>query len=580
MKESSIDALIIGAGPSGLMAATALKRAGVDVRIIDKRSHGISAGQADGIQPRTAEILQTYGLANELFRQGCQLRVTAFYDPSTEGDTIDLSGRVPTVTAPTARYPHITTLHQAAVENIFQDAMRSMGLEVERSLAPTSLEIVEERSNDPKAHAVKVHLASADSPHTTPLEVVNARFVIGTDGAHSWTRKTLGLVLEGEQTDIHWGVIDFVPDTDFPDIRNHCIGHTQHGSFLVIPREGDLVRFYVQLDKEALDLDEAGDFDRSKMSPEKLLETARLRLRPYYLNLKDAEAGFHWWTVYRIGQRVANKYGMHERVFLAGDATHTHSPKAGQGMNAGICDAHNLAWKIAQVLHGHADLDLLKTYELERRTFAQSLIAFDKEYATLFSTAGITHDEFLRAHSSFSPFISGMDFTYPPSTITRMTHQEYASGLIIGRPVSPNVFSRMADARPVNIHDMLPANGKFKVVVFAGDYTRSTYTTDVGQSAEGLTALLAKYGMDVVTILAGKQDPECVLPLPPVLRPHWSSVLVDNTDANGRSASEEYGIDPSRGAVVSVRPDSHVGAVVPLQHAGGLIDYFDAFLRL
>ncbi|KAL1678880.1 FAD binding domain-containing protein [Schizophyllum commune] len=535
MKESSIDALIIGAGPSGLMAATALKRAGVDVRIIDKRSHGISAGQADGIQPRTAEILQTYGLANELFRQGCQLRVTAFYDPSTEGDTIDLSGRVPTVTAPTARYPHITTLHQAAVENIFQDAMRSMGVEVERSLAPTSLEVVEERSNDPKAYAVKVHLASADSPHTTPLEVVSARFVIGTDGAHSWTRKTLGLVLEGEQTDIYWGVIDFVPDTDFPDIRNHCIGHTKHGSFLVIPREGDL---------EALDLDEAGDFDRSKMSPEKLLETARLRLRPYYLDLKDPEAGFHWWTIYRIGQRVANKYGMHERVFLAGDATHTHSPKAGQGMNAGICDAHNL------------DLDLLKTYELERRTFAQSLIAFDKEYATLFSTAGITHDEFLRAHSSFSPFISGMDFTYP-STITRQAHQDYASGLIIGRPVPPYVFSRVADARPVNTHDMLPANGKFKVIVFAGDYTRSTYTTDVGQSAEGLTALLAKYGritasraMEVVTILAGKQDPGCVLPLPPVLRPHWSSVLVDNTDANGRSASEVYGVDPLRGAVV------------------------------
>ena len=110
-------------------------------------------------------------------------------------------------------------------------------------------------------------------------------------GARSWTRKAVGIILEGEQTDLYWGVIDFVADTDFPDIRNQCMIHTQYGSILVIPREGNLVRIrqshrrvltytmsgrqvrlYVQMDKEALELDEAGDFDRTKMSPEKLLE--------------------------------------------------------------------------------------------------------------------------------------------------------------------------------------------------------------------------------------------------------------------------------------------------------------------
>ncbi|KAI5895588.1 uncharacterized protein SCHCODRAFT_02619840 [Schizophyllum commune H4-8] len=590
MRGSSIDVLIIGAGPSGLMAATALKRAGIDVRIVDKRPQGILAGQADGIQPRTSEILQTYGLADELFRQGCQLRVTAFFNPSTESDGIELSGRMPTVTAPDARYPYILTLHQAAIEKIFQDAMRSMGVEVERSVVPTSLDIVEESMKESEAYAVKVCLASADSADVIPNEVVSARFVIGTDGARSWTRKALGIILEGEQTDLYWGVIDFVADTDFPDIRNQCMIHTHYGSILVIPREGDLVRLYVQMNKEVLDLDEAGDFNRSKMSPEQLLEAARLRFRPYYLNLKDPEAGYHWWTIYRIGQRVANKYGVHERVFLAGDATHTHSPKAGQGMNAGICDAHNLAWKIAQVLHGHADLSLLKTYELERRTFAQSLIAFDKEYATLFSTAGITHEEFLRAHSSFSPFISGMDFTYPTSAITRQTHQDYAKGLIIGRPVPPHAFLRVADARPVNIQDMLPANGKFKILVFAGEYSRADFLADLQQFAEGLVNLLAKYGgasdsrlMDMATVLAGKQDPACLLQIPSTLRPHWAQVVVDDdVDVHGHSAGggyKKFGIESSRGAAVVVRPDSFVGAVAPLQGINALTEYFDCFWK-
>ena len=138
---------------------------------------------------------------------------------------------------------------------------------------------------DPHPQVVLRHI------NTGETELVHARYVVGADGAHSWVRKTLGIVLDGEQTNYTWGVVDCVPDTDFPDIRNQCMIHTQYGSILVIPREGDLVRIrqshrrvltytmsgrqvrlYVQMDKEALELDEAGDFDRTKMSPEKLLE--------------------------------------------------------------------------------------------------------------------------------------------------------------------------------------------------------------------------------------------------------------------------------------------------------------------
>ncbi|KAL1692724.1 FAD binding domain-containing protein [Schizophyllum commune] len=548
IKESHTDVLIIGAGPTGLMAATALKRAGVDVRIVDKKPHGVTAGQADGLQPRTLEILQTYGLADDLLRQGAQIRVSAFYNPSATGDGIELTSRTPSMAAANsdARYPYSVNLHQGLIEENFQRAMRAMGVEVERATVPMSIEISEDEGllRDPEAYAVKVHLAHALPTSATASSIVHARFVLGADGARSWTRKALGLVLEGELTDLYWGVIDFVPETNFPDVRNFCALHTHHGSLMLIPREADMVRIYVQLDKDALDLDEKGDVNREKMSPEGLLQVAKLCLQPFHIDLKHPDAGYHWWTIYRIGQRVANQFDVHNRVFLAGDATHTHSPKAGQGMNAGMGDAHNLAWKIAQVLKGHANMALLKTYGFERRQYAQDLIAFDKMYAKMFSgrppsnanATGVTHDEFYRMYKSSSSFTSGISITYAPSMITRTSHGECASSITVGARFPPHVFVRAADAMPVNIHDLLPANGRFKVIIFAGDYARPTFATDLQQLAEGLTALVAKYGritasesLDIVTVLAGKQDPGCILLLPSVLRPHWSSVLVNDT---------------------------------------------------
>ena len=186
-------------------------------------------------------------------------------------------------------------------------------------------------------------------------------------------------------------------------------------------------------------------------------------------------------------------------------------------------------------------------YELERRTYAQSLISFDKEYAKLFSTVGVAHEEFMRyvcmsfspdcaittsvasAHRAYSPFISGIDFTYPQSSITLNAHQDYAFGVVVGRPLPPHVFLRVADARPINIQDMVPANGRFKILVFAGEYTRPNFSTDLQAYADELVSMFSKHGgsgkpmaMDVVTIMSGKQDPACLLHVPSALRPHWA----------------------------------------------------------
>ncbi|TRM69607.1 FAD binding domain-containing protein [Schizophyllum amplum] len=595
-QESFVDVLIIGAGPSGLMAANALRHAGVNVRIVDKRATGVAAGQADGMMPRSLEILQSYDLGKDIFEIGTQVHLAAFYNPSKQGDGIELTRRVPNCTIASARYPFGLTLHQGDVEKIFERSMSSMGMCIERPLAPTSIVVSQDDSvlHDPSAYAVKVHLKQPDSEsEDEAAEVVNARFVIGTDGARSWTRKALGVALEGAQTDYYWGVIDFVPETDFPDTRNYVAIHTHTGSLMVIPRENDMVRIYVQLDKNALEMDEMGNVDRTKMSADRLLEIAKASFHPFKLDMKDRNEGFKWWTIYRIGQRVASNFSVHERVFLGGDATHTHSPKAAQGMNASMGDTHNLAWKIAQVVHGQADMSLLKTYEFERRQFAQDLILFDKTYATLFcgkplseiNTDGITHEELYQAYQTFGGFTSGIGICYAPSAITCTSNQGFATGLPVGQRVPPHVFVRMADALAVEIQDMLPANARFKILLFTGDHTRDNYTDDIQHFADTLGDVLTRYqkgrSPDIVTILAGDKDPARILSLPPILRPHWSRVLVDDVDAHRRHPGggyEKYGIDPSRGAVVVVRPDAYVGAIAPLQEGGVLKGYFDGFL--
>ena len=115
-------------------------------------------------------------------------------------------------------------------------------------------------------------------------------------GAHSWVRKTLSIGLDGEQTDYIWGVVDMVPETDFPDIRNRTAVHSNNGSCMVIPREGDLVRLYIQLaDRDVVD-PATGRVDKSKMGPEQLLDVAKKSFAPFQIS--NADGHFDWWTLY------------------------------------------------------------------------------------------------------------------------------------------------------------------------------------------------------------------------------------------------------------------------------------------
>lgn len=363
VKESSVDVLIIGAGPAGLMMAAWMAKCGISTRIVDKRSTKVFNGQADGLQCRTLEIMDSLGFGHRAWRESNHVLEFCMWNPDEAG-LLRRSDRMADTVPGLSRFQQ-SVLQQGRIERFFLDEIEQCSdIRVERAVLPTSLEIDEAAVDDPEAYPITVALRHLTEEEATPAqvtsatkdgqavkdglyrsnlakddtedllaasklnekanteEIVRAKYVLGSDGAHSWTRKQIGLALEGESTDYIWGVLDIVPITDFPDIRMRCAIHSANsGSIMIIPRENKLVRVYVQLTKTAKTGDEAGSrADRSNISPESILAEAQKILAPYKISYKTID----WWTAYQIGQRVGTQFSVHERVFLAGDAVHTH----------------------------------------------------------------------------------------------------------------------------------------------------------------------------------------------------------------------------------------------------------------
>lgn len=359
--ESNVDVLIIGAGPAGLMMATWMAKCGINARIVDKRGTKIFNGQADGLQCRTLEILDSLGFGHRAWREANHMLEICLWNPDENG-TIRRSDRIADTIPGLSRFQQVV-LHQGRIERFFLDAIsEASDIQVERGVMPSSLKIDESLLKDDAAYPITVTLRHLSEEEATPKqsststngqavqdglfrsnlakddtqdlldasklsakanseEVVHAKYVVGADGAHSWTRNQIGLKLEGDSTDYIWGVLDIVPITDFPDIRMRCAIHSANcGSIMVIPRENKLVRLYIQLTTTEKTGDNSARADRSKINPQMILESAQRILAPYKITYRKLD----WWTAYQIGQRVGTSFSAHERVFLAGDAVHTH----------------------------------------------------------------------------------------------------------------------------------------------------------------------------------------------------------------------------------------------------------------
>src|SRR5215470_13939486 len=378
---SEVDVLIIGCGPAGLtLAAQLAVFPDINAQIIDQKSGPLLLGQADGIACRTMEMFEAFGFSERVMKEACWINETTFWKPDDiSPEKIVRSARIQDVEDGLSEFPHVV-LNQARVHDFYLEMMRNSANQLEphysRRLLDLHIDSSGSSAREPPSYPVAVRLERIDPAHEGQVETVKARYVVGGDGARSTVRQCLGRALRGDSANQAWGVMDVLGVTDFPDVRMKCLVQSAHeGNILLIPREGSyLFRIYVELDK----LKANERVSSQKITIERLITAAQRILRPFTLDVKEVP----WWSIYEIGQRLCDKFddvpddetgNRQPRVFIAGDACHTHSPKAGQGMNVSMQDTFNLGWKLASVLQGRSEPDLLHIYSAERRAVALEL---------------------------------------------------------------------------------------------------------------------------------------------------------------------------------------------------------------
>jgi phenol 2-monooxygenase len=602
-----VDVLIVGCGPAGLTLAAQLA-AFPDIKtcIVEQKPGRLLLGQADGIACRTMEMFHAYGFSERVAKEACWISETTFWKPDEKRpENIVRSGRVQDVEDGLSEFPHVV-LNQARVHDCFLDVMRKSPAKLEPHYARRLLDLQTEPAARFDDHAVTVRFSRVGA-HEGQIETVKARYVVGCDGARSTVRKAIGRELHGDSANHAWGVMDVLAVTDFPDIRLKTLIQSAHdGSLLVIPREGGyLVRLYVELSK----LEVGERVANRNITSDDLIARARRILKPYSLDVKEIP----WWSVYEIGQRLTDKFDdvpddeiatRLPSVFIAGDACHTHSPKAGQGMNVSMQDAFNLGWKLASVLRKRCAPKLLHSYSAERQAVAKELIDFDREWAAILASAkgdgeGFDPAETQRYFVQHGRYTAGTATHYRPSIITGgPSHQQLARGFSIGTRFHSAPVIRLADAKPVHLGHAVKADGRFRIFAFAGrgdpaapDSGIRALCSFLSETRESPVRRYTPVDADIDSVIdvravfqQGHRE-LAIEAMPALLLPQKGRYGLRDYEkmfcpdlGGGHDVFTMRGIDRELGCMVVVRPDQYVAHVLPLDGHKELAAFFDGFM--
>jgi phenol 2-monooxygenase len=600
------DVLIVGCGPAGLILASQLARfPEIKTVVVDRRDVPLQVGQADGVACRTVEMFEAFGLASRLVDEAYWVNEVCFWQPDPEDRTrIKRSGRVRDTDAGLSEFPHVIVNQARMLAYLLEHMERSSsrltpfyGLHASGVTIDTSTE-----AEYPVTVTLR-HLQSGEETGNT--STIRARYVIGCDGARSAVRTAIGRELVGDTTNASWGVMDVLTSTDFPDIRLKCtIQSADSGTIVLIPREGGyLSRVYVELgrDREHKML-QSGD-----VTLEQLTTVANRILHPYTLEVRDVG----WWSVYEVGQRLCDKFDdvpndamdtRLPRVFIAGDACHTHSAKAGQGMNVSMADAFNLGWKLAAVLRKTARPELLHTYSEERQRIARELIDFDEEWSRMLSmpprrpgetdTEGVDTEEFQRYFIQHARYTAGVAAKYSPSMITGAARfQHLAEGFPVGMRFHSAPVIRLADAKPVQLGHAARADGAWRLYIF-GD---GCDPAKPDSKARALCEFLRSDASPLTRFTPPGDDPDSVIDvravfqqshhelsisiMPPVLLPRkgrFNLVDYEKIFCSGPDVADVFDlrkVNRAAGCMILVRPDQYVSDVFPLE-AHEMLDEF------
>ena len=591
-----MDVLIVGTGPAAAVVAAQLSCfPSIDARAIEKRPGRLEVGQADGIQARSVETFQAFGFAGEVIEEAYRNVEMCFWKPDrADPSRIVRASRAPDDATGISEFPHIYVNQSRILDYFLRDAQRAPG----RIVPDYGIEFVDCEIDRDAEYPVAARIRYCHGPRSGEERVVRAKYLVGGDGARSSVRTALGHRLHGDASMHAWGVMDILANTDFPDIQVKCsIQSHDAGNILLIPREGGyLVRMYVDLGE----VDEANPGAVRATPIEDMIAKADRILHPYTLDVKAVT----WWSVYEVAHRITDGFDdvpaeltgeRRPRAFIMGDACHTHSAKAGQGMNVSIQDGFNLGWKLAAVLEGRAPEELLDTYAAERKVIAQNLIDFDREWSGMMAKPVDDWEdpsELEHWYVKTMEFPAGFMTQYGESLITLGTgHQELAPGFPVGKRFKSAEVIRRADNRWRHLGHFHEADGRWRVYVFADDAAPALTGTPTADFAEWWATAPSSPRVrytptggddDAVfdTKVVYQQDYTEVEPaaVPSAFKP--AKVPYGLHDLNqifsaghGRDIHRDRGIGAA-GALVIVRPDQYVAAVLPLTARAELSDFF------
>ena len=591
-----IDVLIVGSGPAGVVAAAQLSQfPNITTRIIERRSGRLVIGQADGIQARSVETFAAFGFAERIIAEAYRITEMAFWKPDPENPrNIHRAARVPDDPTGVSEFPHLI-VNQARVLDYYTEVMANAPTRMKPDYGYEfrSLEITGEGE-----YPVTVTLVHTAGELEGQEKVVRAKYVVGADGARSGVREAIGAEHIGAKSFHAWGVMDTLAVTDFPDIRTKCSIQSEVGNILLIPREGGyLFRMYVDLGE--VPADDEGEV--RKTSLEQIIAKANDIIHPYSLDVKNVA----WHSVYEVGHRVTDRFDdvpveeqgtRTPRVFITGDACHTHSAKAGQGMNVSMQDGWNIGWKLGHVLEGRSPESLLATYHAERHIVAKDLIDFDREWSTMMAKKPEEFDspsELEDFYARTAEFPAGFMTEYTPSMITaEATNQELATGYPIGKRFKSAAVERVSDTNPVQLGHHHRADGRWRIYAFAdaaaaGDASALTdWATWLAEASDSPLVAHTPEGADLDSVFDVKviyQQDHTGIDIgrvPSVFLPRTGPFqLIDYEKVYGTDPSSDIFDDRAidrGGVVVVVRPDQYVANVLPLTATDELAAFFRA----
>ncbi|KTD74748.1 FAD-dependent monooxygenase [Legionella waltersii] len=512
MAQKNIDVLIIGAGPVGLFCANELTRHGLTCRIIDKKSTLSDKSKALGIHIRTLDVLEDCGLIDEVLKQGHQVDGVVF---KSCGKTLVNA----TLDGIEASRHCIIDLPQNQTEAILYEALLKKGVQVEWD---TELTHLNQSPQDITATIKKPN---------NKIELFSVNWLVACDGAHSTVCHELGAEFKGSPYKNTWWLADLHVDWSVPENRM-AIYINKRGPLACFPMGNKRYRLVmtapddVQTEPQLLDIDK--EFKQRSSDPATLSDPI-------------------WLSQFTIHHRQIQQY-RYERIFFAGDAAHIHSPMGGQGLNTGMQDAYNLAWKIALVERGKANPSLLDSYHEERYPIGHQVLRKTDVMTKMILLKNPVlvnlRNHFIQLMTSFSKIkraimkdIAELTISYAKSPIVNQLGK--AKGLKAGKFL-PTFELTNANTQEILDSIKITRGISHHLFLFAG-----TKTNDYSELMTYANALQHKYGnlLQIHLVLNQKQ------------LQHSNNHLTTWVDSH--TIQEDFGF--KKPSLVLVRPDKYIG---------------------